>query len=209
MRHPWDRIEAWLANHAPYLLRNLRNGAPDVALSKLEAQIQRPLPHTVRSFYAIHDGQRSQCPQGLFYSLQFLPLARVLAFQRVWAELVDMNETIGYAMSAAPKGWIKPLYANPLWIPFAHDQSGNHLGIDLDPHVDGMDGQVIVFGRDENCKRLVAHSFEAFIDSFIAQLEVGNFTIREKILGFKQYIDGTPLPASGRHPLDVFGRRGW
>jgi cell wall assembly regulator SMI1 len=206
MRQQWDRIEAWLANHAPYLLRNLRNGASELTLSKLEAQLQRALPQTVRSFYAIHDGQRSQSPNGLFYSLQFLPLARVLEYQRLWADLVDMNETIGHAMSAVPKGWIKPLYANPLWIPFAHDQSGNHLGIDLDPDVEGIEGQVIIFGRDENCKRLVAHSFEEFIDSFITQLEGGNFTLREKILGFKQYIDGTALPGSGRHPLDVFGR---
>jgi cell wall assembly regulator SMI1 len=79
--------------------------------------------------------------------------------------------------------------------------------IDLDPDVEGSEGQVIVFGRDENCKRLVAQSFEAFIDIFIEQLEAGNFVIREKILGFKTYLDGQPLPERGRHPLDVFGHR--
>jgi len=77
----------------------------------------------------------------------------------------------------------------------------------LDPDVEGSEGQVIVFGRDENRKRLVTQSFEKFIDMFVEQLEAGNFVIQEKILDFKNYLDGEPLPAHGRHPLDVFGRK--
>ena len=207
MNTQWERIEAWLADHTPYLLRDLRKGAAPAMLAKLEAQIQRDLPAPVRAFYAVHDGQRSECPKGLFYSLQFMPLARVLESQRLWAELVDMNDELAYAMSSSPSGHIKPVYANPLWIPFAHDQSGNHLGIDLDPDVAGSQGQVIVFGRDENRKRLVAQSFEAFVDMFVGQLEAGNFDIQEKILNFKNYLNGELLPARGRHPLDVFGHR--
>lgn len=205
MKAQWERIEAWLAAYAPYLLRDLRKGAAAPALAKLESQILRGLPESVRAFYAIHDGQKSVCPKGLFYSLRFMPLARVLESQRLWAGLVDMNDELRHAMSSSPSGHIKPLYANAPWIPFADDQSGNHLGIDLDPDAQGREGQVIVFGRDENCKRLVAQSFEEFIDMFVGQLEGGNFVIREKILGFKNYLDGEPLPAWGRHPLDVFG----
>jgi cell wall assembly regulator SMI1 len=207
MKTPWERIEAWLAAHAPYLLRDLRKAAAPALLAKLEAQIQRGLPESLRAFYAIHDGQKSVCPKGLFYSLRFMPLARVLESQRLWAQLVDINDELAYAMSSSPSGYIKPVYANALWIPFAHDQSGNHLGIDLDPDVKGSEGQVIVFGRDENRKRLVAQSFEAFIDMFVEQLEGGNFVIEEKILEFKTYLDGQPLPPTGRHPLDVFGPR--
>src|SRR6185503_805893 len=146
MKAHWERIEAWLAAYAPYLLRDLRKGAAPATLAKLEAQIQRGLPEPVRAFYAIHDGQKSVCPKGLFYSLQFMPLARVLESQALWAELVDMNDELARAMSSSPSGRIKPLYANPLWIPFAHDQSGNHLGLDLDPDSQGVEGQVIVFG---------------------------------------------------------------
>jgi cell wall assembly regulator SMI1 len=200
----WERIEAWLAGHAPHILRNLRKGASSVALAKLEAQIQKTLPEAVRAFYAVHDGQRSVCPMGLFYSLQFMPLARVKESQRIWASLVDMNDEMARVMRSSPEGHIKPVYANPLWIPFADDQSGNHLGIDLDPGAAGVEGQVIVFGRDENCKRLVARSFEEFVNTFVQQLEGGNFVIKEEILSFRHYMDGSPLPAGGRHPLDVF-----
>src|SRR5215510_7509965 len=133
MKIQWDRIEAWLASHAPHILQKLRKGASDADLAKLESQIQKALPDSVRAFYAIHDGQKGECPKGLFYSLQFMPLKLVIEYQQLWAGLVDMNDDLAHAMSSSPKGCIKPVYANPLWIPFAHDQSGNHLGIDLDP----------------------------------------------------------------------------
>jgi cell wall assembly regulator SMI1 len=142
---------------------------------------------------------------GLFYSLQFMPLASIMESQRMWASLVDMNEEMAHLMSSSPEGHIKLRYANPLWIPFADEQSGNHLGVDLDPDAGGIEGQVILFGRDENCKKLVASSFEEFIEMFVQQLEGGNFVIDDdKVLNFKHYLDGTPLPVGGRHPLDVF-----
>src|SRR5215471_2684736 len=101
MKQQWERIEAWLASHTPSILRDLRKGASGTALAKLESQLQRPLPETIRAFYAIHDGQKSECPQGLFYSLQFMPLARVLESQILWASLVDMNDELAYAMSSS------------------------------------------------------------------------------------------------------------
>src|SRR5690349_11970013 len=107
----WERIEAWLAAHAPYLLRDLRKAAAPSALAKLEAQLRRRLPEAVRAFYSIHDGQKSVCPDGLFYSLQFMPLARIRESQRVWASLVDMNDELAHAMSSSPSGHIKPVYA--------------------------------------------------------------------------------------------------
>ncbi len=208
MKEQWARIEQWLGRHAPFLLKNLRQGASSAAFAKLEAQINHQLPETFRAFYAIHDGQRSESPQGLFYGLRFMPLARVRDDQMTWAGLVDMNEELAYAMRSQPVGHIKLLYANPLWIPFANDQSGNSLGLDLDPDAQGTLGQVIVFGRDENTKRLVAPSFERFINALIEQLEGGNFVIdkTEKLLEFAHYPDGTPFKHPSKHPLDVFGR---
>jgi cell wall assembly regulator SMI1 len=208
MKAQWESIEQWLGEYAPFLLKNLRPGASSAAFAKLEAQINFQLPDAFRAFYAIHDGQRSQSPQGLFYGLRFMPLAQVCKDQMIWADLVDMNKELAYAMHSQPAGHIKPLYANPLWIPFANDQSGNSLGLDLDPDAQGIPGQVIVFGRDENTKRLVAPSFKRFIHALIEQLEGGNFVINkgEKLLEFAHYPDGTSFEQPSKHPLDVFGR---
>jgi len=206
MKEQWIRIEKWLGDHAPHLLADLREGASDADLARLEQQCERRLPESFRAFYLVHDGQESESPNGLFYSLQFMPLALVCEYQKIWAGLVDMNAEMASAMKSLPEGHIKPLYADPKWIPFAHDQSGNHLGVDLDPDSKGLVGQVIVFGRDEDCKKLVAPSFQSFVDAVVRELEGGNFILRDEILEFHHYPDGTPLGDRGCHPNDVFGR---
>ena len=44
----------------------------------------------------------------------------------------------------------------------------------------GLPGQVIVFGRDIDTKRLIAPDFETFLDLFAAQLRSGTWTLGEK-----------------------------
>jgi cell wall assembly regulator SMI1 len=151
--------------------------------------------------------QPESCRAGLFYDLQFLPLTRVRSSQAMWAELVDeMNEELADSMESAPAGVIRKMYANPKWVPFTHDGAGNHLGVDLDPDERGTLGQVIVFGRDEDRKRLVAPSFAAFVDGFVAQLERGNLVLRDGRLQFARLLDGTPIESDdGVHANDVFG----
>ena len=72
---------------------------------------------------------------------------------------------------------VKPLYASKRWVPFAQDWGGNHLGIDLDPDVKGVAGQVINFGRDEEDKRAIAPSITAFVEWMLGELLRGNFSI--------------------------------
>ena len=76
-----------------------------------------------------------------------------------------------------PKNAIKKLYANKKWIPYANDGCGNNLGLDFDPDENGVIGQVINFGRDEDDKVVIANSFSEFIDWFVKELESGNFDI--------------------------------
>lgn len=87
-----------------------------------------------------------------------------------------MNES---SVSVKP-GVVKQVYANKLWIPFAYDWGGNHLGIDLDPGVNGIRGQVINFGRDEDRKRAIAPNVTAFVQWLVGQLQVGNFLIEQE-----------------------------
>jgi cell wall assembly regulator SMI1 len=56
------------------------------------------------------------------------------------------------------------MYSNPKWIPITHDNSGNYVGLDFDPDVRGRQGQVVTFGRDEDEKRVLADSYEAFLE---------------------------------------------
>ena len=71
-------------------------------------------------------------------------------------ELLDRQE------SQPPKA-IQKAYAHPSWVPLARDWGGNNIAVDLAPGTSGKWGQVIIFGRDYDCKYVVARSWAAFL----------------------------------------------
>lgn len=62
-----------------------------------------------------------------------------------------------------PPRAIQKAYAHHAWIPLARDWGGNNVAIDLAPGPVGQWGQVIIFGRDYDCKYVVARSWAAFL----------------------------------------------
>jgi len=62
-----------------------------------------------------------------------------------------------------PPGAIQKAYAHPGWIPLARDWGGNNIAIDLAPGPAGKWGQVIIFGRDYDCKYVIARSWAHFL----------------------------------------------
>ena len=64
--------------------------------------------------------------------------------------------------SQPPKA-IQKAYAHPSWIPMARDWGGNNIAIDLAPGPMGKWGQVILFGRDYDCKYVIARSWSHFM----------------------------------------------
>ena len=62
-----------------------------------------------------------------------------------------------------PPRAIQKAYAHAGWIPLARDWGGNNLAVDLAPGPVGKWGQVIIFGRDYDCKYVVARSWSAFL----------------------------------------------
>lgn len=78
---------------------------------------------------------------------------------------------------AWPRGAVDPAYINPRWIPLTHDGSGNHIGLDFDPWPGGRVGQVILYGRDEDVKAVLAESLGKFLEWIAGLLESGNFRL--------------------------------
>lgn len=79
-----------------------------------------------------------------------------------------------------PPGAVQKAYAHPGWIPLARDWGGNHLAIDLAPGPAGKWGQVIIFGRDYDCKYVVARSWAAFLAIFADDLCSGKVLVDEE-----------------------------
>ena len=72
------------------------------------------------------------------------------------------QELLAKQDSQPPKA-IQLAYAHPGWIPLARDWGGNNLAVDLAPGPAGKWGQIIIFGRDYDCKYVVARSWSAFL----------------------------------------------
>jgi cell wall assembly regulator SMI1 len=170
MQDQWQRIERRLLELGCADAMGLRSGATREHVVDLERVIGVPLPESLRSFLSVRDGQDGY---GLVYGYRLLPIDEMRRQWQLWRTIEDegMNAECAEFMRSSPEGHVKPMYCNAAWIPIAHDGSGNLMGLDLDPDVLGQVGQMIAFGRDEDTKRVLAPSFEVFVDTLAAWLE--------------------------------------
>lgn len=79
-----------------------------------------------------------------------------------------------------PPNAIMKVYAHPAWIPLVRDWGGNNLAVDLQPGPAGKWGQVILFGRDYDCKYVVARSWSAFLAMVADDLNSGKWYVEEE-----------------------------
>jgi cell wall assembly regulator SMI1 len=79
-----------------------------------------------------------------------------------------------------PPNAIQRVYAHPAWIPLVRDWGGNNLAVDLAPGPAGKWGQVILFGRDYDCKYVVARSWSAFLAMVADDLGSGKWFVDEE-----------------------------
>ena len=71
-------------------------------------------------------------------------------------------------MTSTPENAIKRDYFNPKWLPVFEDFGGNFIGLDFDPDMAGVKGQVIIYGRDEENMVVLADSLSGLFDKIIA-----------------------------------------
>ncbi|KAK6541689.1 Cell wall assembly regulator [Orbilia ellipsospora] len=79
-----------------------------------------------------------------------------------------------------PEGAVQKVYCHPGWIPLVRDWGGNNIGIDLVPGPTGKWGQVIMFGRDYDCKYVVSKSWASFLATVADDLEGNNWFVDEE-----------------------------
>jgi len=127
---------------------------------------------------------------------------------RYWRqELLDRQD------SQPPKA-IQRAYAHPSWISLARDWGGNNIAVDLAPGPTGKWGQVILFGRDYDCKYVIARSWAHFLATVADDLATEKVFVDEETgeLKLKEFKTETVEPAY----MDIlrwradqkYGRRG-
>lgn len=168
----FERLERWLAAHAPQIHAELTPGVEDSELDELEALTGQTLPPDFRALYRRHGDW------GRALRLTHMPLMQVHRDWLMWESLSGED----FASSpkghfSFPPGAITPRYINLGWIPFLSDHGGNAVGIDLAPAAMGVRGQVITFGRDEREKFVLAPSLGDFLHEYVERLEAGRIKV--------------------------------
>ena len=172
------RLDAWYAAHLPPDKYVFNPPAGDAQVDAFERLVGVRLPRSYRQLYRWHDGENDD-RWGHVYGLPLLPLDQAAAQWRAWARTLADFGGNRYAIpgGAWPEGAVDPAYINPAWIPLTHDGSGGHIGLDFDPWPGGRVGQVILFGRDEDVKAVLADSLGSFLGWIAGLLESGNFRL--------------------------------
>jgi len=172
------RLDAWFAAHLPPDRYVFNPPATETELTAFERRVGIKLPRAYHQLYRWHDGEDDD-RSGHIYGLPILPLDEAGSQWQAWVDVLAEFGGNRYQIpgGAWPAGAVDPAYINPRWIPLTHDGSGNHIGLDFDPWPGGRVGQVILFGRDEEVKAVLAESLGEFLGWIVGLLEGGNFRL--------------------------------
>ena len=172
------RLDAWYAANLPSDKYVFNPPATDEALAAFERAVGRKMPSSYHQLYRWHDGENDD-RWGHIYGLPILPLSRAAADHDQWKRTLASIGGNPYLIPGGswPEGAVDPAYANSAWIPLTNDGSSNCIGLDFDPWPTGRVGQVIIFGRDEDVKVVLAESLGKFLSWIADLLESGNFRL--------------------------------
>jgi len=173
-----EAFAAWLAFLASLGIDMQLNppASPD-QIAAAERRIGYAFPEDLRRLYLTADGQRSaldvvpgrgfNAAASLFGRYEFVPLEEAVRDYEAWKGIHDdagPDFAATYDWTTARAGHpVHPDYWRPGWFPFANDGGGNAYAVDLSPAPGGTYGQVILIGRDEDERRVLAPSLGEFL----------------------------------------------
>ena len=173
------RLDAWYAANLAEDKYVFNPPATDAQIDAFEQLVGFKMPRAYRQLYRWHNGENDD-RWGHIYGVPLLPLEHAAADWKAWKRTLAGFGGNRYAIpgGAWPEGAVDPAYTNPAWIPLTNDGSSGHVGLDFDPWPGGRVGQVILFGRDEDVKVVLAESLGQFLGWVAGLLESGNFRLK-------------------------------
>lgn len=173
------RLDAWYAANLAEDKYVFNPPATDAQIDAFEQLVGFKMPRAYRQLYRWHNGENDD-RWGHIYGVPLLPLEHAAADWKAWKRTLAGFGGNRYAIpgGAWPAGAVDPAYTNPAWIPLTNDGSSGHVGLDFDPWPGGRVGQVILFGRDEDVKVVLAESLGQFLGWVAGLLESGNFRLK-------------------------------
>ncbi len=172
------RLDAWYEAHLAPDKYVFNSPATDAQIDEFGRLVGLQLPRSYRALYRWHDGEEDD-RWGHIYGLPLVSLRRAASDWVQWNKSLAALGGNPYMFPSAswPQGAVDPAYINRFRIPLTQDGSSNHIGLDFDPWPGGRVGQVIIYGRDEDVKAVLAPSLGAFLSWIADLLEGGNFRL--------------------------------
>lgn len=173
------RLDAWFAAHLDADKYVLNPPATDAQLDAFERLVGFRMPRSYRQLYTWHDGENDD-RWGHIYGLPLLPLDQAAENLLQWRRTLAgfAGNRYPFPSGSWPEGAVDPAYTNSAWVPLTSDGSGNCIGLDFDPWPGGRVGQIIIFGRDEDVKVVIAESLGKFLAWIAGLLESGNYRLK-------------------------------
>jgi len=173
----WKIIDRWLAAHAPELARDLLPGAGAREITEAEKNVNIKFPPDLRKSLAIHDGQLGGVTP-LVGDWQLLPVSVIARKWKVLHDVVTVDKKRKIALSEAEK----TAWWNDKWIPFATNNAGDHLCIDMSDEAGAGKGRVICYWHMRKDREAVASSYKELMASFAKDLDAGKYKYEDRAL---------------------------
>ncbi|WP_109527931.1 MULTISPECIES: SMI1/KNR4 family protein [Nocardia] len=177
----------WLRVNVPLAYDNLGPPADRAEIDTLEQALGQRLPDDVKSVLMLHNGQRQTMTSTrgdhavpCIPTLSFLSTSSIVDCWSDWIPVraskdIEALQAAGDVMPGA-EGRVKPLYTSSGWIPLWSDTArADYIGLDLDPDSQGIHGQIINFGRDEERHYVCADSFTDLLGFLVDEVRSGRW----------------------------------
>ena len=185
----WQRLEIWAGANAPKMLEDLNPGASDEQINELQSALGRELPASFAASLRTHNGESDGWPSKVFADMGAYHPAE--SIPEHWNMHQQIAEQVGMVFSPEEvaqqirdniitvEGPVQPATFRAEWIPILDCNGDVFWAIDFAPADGGTTGQIIKVDL-EGCEwRVVADSFEEFLAAYVAELEAGEFPIRD------------------------------
>ena len=93
---------------------------------------------------------------------------------KIGADFEKTEPDYGFGVQEGP---IKRNYWNRRWIPFAENQCGDNIYLDLDPAEGGNVGQIVDWWTDRGLSKLIAPDFLPWLDDISRAIKTGKMQI--------------------------------
>ena len=173
MDETWNRIEAWLEQHAPGVRELLGKPASESSIAKVEQAMSVRWPEDLRASLRRHNGQLDA--GGLVGGWQLYGLDEMLGEWRTYEGDRGQHDLDSFV---EPHPAIRSVYWDARWVPVAGLGSSDVVCVDLAPAEGGRVGQVIMRWKDGE-RGVLAPSFGAWLSTFADDLVAGRYKVGE------------------------------